>query len=315
MGVSSSKSQHQGEESVICYKKRASSNLSTRNECIAVLNRQNGKISCYDPTVDAWSFLVETRSTTFMRICNLNGNMYLASENKLLKFSKEKGFVDAASLRHSPEESHAQVVVFQGHIYLVENVIMSRFDPDQDTWSENLPGCRFGVPGGFCVTASVKNIYAFGFAACEFLHPCHVVKIYDPQTNLWCELNLPTPNHTGQVYGSACPLQNEIYFLGGAFGSAVRTVDCFSIKTNKWINEYDFLKLKLPRHRFTACIANGKLYAVGGAFSKENLTDPVQETEDSIEVYDSKTKEWTLVTYLEGANGYVSACALPADFC
>jgi RNA polymerase sigma factor (sigma-70 family) len=112
------------------------------------------------------------------------------------------------------------------------------------------------------------------------------VEEYDPVADIWTtKADMPTP----RLRLCAAGVNGKIYAIAGdnlgiANGGPVAFVEEYNPVLDKWTKKAD---IPTPRNRFSACVLNGKIYAIGGSPPGADIAL------SSIEEYDPVTDTWT----------------------
>ncbi len=111
------------------------------------------------------------------------------------------------------------------------------------------------------------------------------------ENDTWSTLpSLPNP----RIFSGGVILGDSIYVIGGMDNKAKysNSVDIYNIKNKKWSKSSN---LPTAKCRLSCVASGGKIYAIGGL---EGTDDSNFKNSNTIEVYDPKTKSWTILTYL-----------------
>ena len=139
----------------------------------------------------------------------------------------------------------------------------------------------------------------------------HYILYYQPHKQQW-KVMTKLPFVFRSMY-SVAVLFNDVYIIGGeshnkivhgdaGHGVAVREVTKYSIECNMWSDVTSMLR---PRSHPSATSVLSKIYVIGGSGENWDLhTDG--------EVYDSSTKQWTLLPQLLEVGGLGGCCVVPS---
>lgn len=162
--------------------------------------------------------------------------------------------------------------------------LVSRLDPETKEWStlNSLPESRVGAYACY-----INNkIYLFGGTKDFHSQNSKTMYIYDIEKNEWTS---GTDMPRGIAYAGGCVHENKIYLIGGLEdGTTTWTPTNTVLRYDPEVNNWDSLANMNMANSFpTVCVADGKIYAFGGAKAPEGiLYDVVQE-------YDPILNEWT----------------------
>ncbi len=116
------------------------------------------------------------------------------------------------------------------------------------------------------------------------------VEIYDTLTKVWRKgADMPT----ARMAARATVFAGEIYVFGGYSRGEIRgekdhkIVEVYNTRTNTWRRTRDMPTL---RRGFSTAVANGKIYAIGGAIYDRQRD--VRVATDLVEAYDPLTERW-----------------------
>ena len=116
--------------------------------------------------------------------------------------------------------------------------------------------------------------------------PLSTVEEYDPVADIWTtKADMSTP----RLRLCAAGVNGKIYAIAGdnlgiANGGPVAFVEEYNPVLDKWTKKAD---IPTPRNRFSTCVLNGKIYAIGGSPPGADIAL------SSIEEYDPVTDTWT----------------------
>ena len=150
------------------------------------------------------------------------------------------------------------------------------YEPVTDSWSN-----------GVTLPSAVEFGEAFAFSQKIFLiggrnssnHNINQLLCFDTSTNQWeAKANMPTARRDHKLVW----FENRIWALGGWTSTSSKKVESYDPHTDSWQTE---ASLTTARQRPAAWVANGTIFVGGGRDGSTYL--------NSIEVYDSTTKQWS----------------------
>lgn len=179
---------------------------------------------------------------------------------------------------------HDKIYVFGGATKDREHVdVLQIYDPVSDQWdlSKSTP---LNLRYEHAACAVNGKIYTFGGAA---EYPDQVndnIKVYDPETDIWKDhgkMTFPrnafsTVAYDGKIYllggvsnelSSTAAYNRKIHLLEGKSNELISGADILDLvevydpEANSWET---LAPMPGPRAYFSACMANGKIYAIGG---------------------------------------------------
>jgi N-acetylneuraminic acid mutarotase len=183
-------------------------------------------------------------------------------------------------------------VVLDNKIYVIgggtdNRVLVEKlqvYDPVTDQWdlSKSTPLYPRYAQGACTVNG---KIYVFG-GAIEYPGPVYDnIQVYDPETNKWKDHGTMTSPRDAF---STVAYDGKIYLLGGGTNEPssnaeiLDLVEVYDPEVNSWET---LAPMPSPRAYFSACVVNGKIYAIGGIhkFPFPGLTtifeyDPASDT-------------------------------------
>ena len=200
--------------------------------------------------------------------------------------------------------------------------VVEAYDTATNTWTRR---ADMPTPRNALSTAVVDGkVYAIGGwgidrpeGGWEALDPTAVVKdfstveVYDPETDTWAtRADMPTPrNHmTVSAFGG------KIYAIGG--GRAPRSrggvayfplLEVYDTATNRWAPAAD---LPTPRGVLSSSVIDGRIYVMGGVFSRGLSQEEMLRTMRTlsvVEIYDPASGRWTRGRDLATPRGWFSA--------
>lgn len=140
---------------------------------------------------------------------------------------------------------------------------LETYDPETDSWkmlASMSDGREFSA--GCAING---KIYAVG----GYENPdkyYNSLEEYDPETDRW---NKKSPMSTPRIGHAAVVLEDKIYVIGGATGWPITeyytSIEVYDPKTDTWrtIPSPTSSGFKI-RWEFSACVVNGRIYAIGG---------------------------------------------------
>ncbi len=162
--------------------------------------------------------------------------------------------------------------------------IVEVYDPVTDTWTRktDMPTRRNAL-----ATAVVNGkIYAIGGEPTPQAS-LGTVEEYDPATDTWMRMaDMPTP----RTFLCACAVDGKIYAFGGVTAGVPgadqnpSALEVYDPALNTWETK---ASMPTPRGLAAACMANGKIYVMGGVTGSTH--NPGLST---VEVYDPATDTW-----------------------
>ncbi|XP_039256504.2 kelch-like protein 23 [Styela clava] len=210
-----------------------------------------------------------------IHLVNVKGQLY-ASDGNELSLLQDGRWTKKAKIG-SKSDGLDKIVYLKGGIYIINlDQHTMRYNIAEDRWDKNLPSCCLDYR--FCAAASDEFIYAMGGWSTQ-----KEAKVYDPGTKKWS--SLPQMIY-GTADGAAVVFQSMVYVLGGWNGERSHNlVQCYNPVVRSWAQ---IASMKMNRSWLSACVADNKMYAIGGARCEN-------QTEDSIETFNEETGEWEIV--------------------
>jgi N-acetylneuraminic acid mutarotase len=218
---------------------------------------------------------------------------------------------DAWTARASLPEprSHLNAGVIKGVLYAAGGLdaageptaTLYAYDPKTNGWIT-----KASMPvAGACGASGVidDRLYVFTTSCSESdLGGDPAFQRYDPKTDSWTALTLPTWGH---FLPAAGVLGGKFYLAGGLFattdpiGNIGQNVEAYDPATDSWTT-----KAKAPsvRYQDAGAVLNGRLYVVGGGTGTEY--------QDLLDVYDPRTDSWLTLADMPTARGFLAAAAL-----
>ena len=204
---------------------------------------------------------------------------------------------------------HLNVGVIGNLLYAAGGLDVSRqptgtlfaYDAGTDTWTS-----KASMPtAGACGASGVidDRLYVFTTDCDESaLGANPAFQRYDPATDSWTELTLPTWGHYLPAGGA---IGGKFYLAGGLFvtttpiGNIGQNVEAYDPATDTWTTK---AKAPFPLYQDAGAVLNGLLYVVGG----DNGSGPVTSTE----VYNPVTNSWRTLTGLSTGRYSLGAGAI-----
>nr|XP_039258012.1 kelch-like protein 12 [Styela clava] len=260
--------------------------IQMRNICVACLDQKTGIIRSYDINENTVKILAEVEMSGTKKIVSINADLYLLNGVNLYRLQQNKTWEKKASMQFKRDwltkfvplyevNLCVQLTSIRKRIYVIKQTTMSRYDPESNSWKENLPGCNLGE--GFCVTSSEQCIYAIGGRDNE----AKSVR-YDTVIGNWSDI---APMQQGRCWASASVVGDDVFVVGGKsafyFGEALSTAERYNPATNLWTT---VAAMTFSRHRFGSCVVNNKLYVIGGARDQNLELDSIEEYNPKITV-------------------------------
>jgi N-acetylneuraminic acid mutarotase len=177
------------------------------------------------------------------------------------------------------------------------------YDPNSDNWSAkaSMPTWTYGGVSG------VINDQLYVLTSCNDGDGCapeaakSVFYRYDPVTDLWTSLPLPTVGHE---LGMAGVIGQKFYVAGGrdgAFQGATRVLEVYDPVTNVWTTK---APMGNPRWGAAGTAVGGKLYVFGGEVDKADGSSSIVPTAS---VYNPSTNTWSTKTPMPSARHGIAA--------
>ena len=225
-------------------------------------------VEMYDPETDTWeqkANMPTARSGVSVSV--VDGKIYAIGGSKVKTIQVPRGF-------NSESEELATVEMY---------------DPATDTWTQkaDMPTRKKTMT---CVVDG--KIYAIGgwLTTNEKPH-LETVEVYDPATDTWAKAQSMNCARCSAAIGV---VNGEIYAIGGLGSSPIQeqsdlylsSVEVFNPKTNQW---QEGTEMSAPKALHTASVIDGKIYVIGGYFTKDNEFKKLS----TIEIYDPTTDHWT----------------------
>ncbi|XP_019378324.1 PREDICTED: kelch-like protein 23 [Gavialis gangeticus] len=136
------------------------------------------------------------------------------------------------------------------------------------------------------VTTLGPNIYVTGGYRTENIEALDTVWVYNSETDEWRE---GCPMLNARYYHCAVTLGGCIYALGGyRKGAPVQEAECYDPLQQTWVPIANMIK---GVGNATACVLNEVIYVTGGHYGYRGSC-----TYDKIQIYNSGSNEWSIVT-------------------
>ena len=225
-------------------------------------------VEMYDSKTDTWepkSEMPTARSGVSVSV--VDGKIYAIGRSKIKKIQIPRGF-------RSEGEELATVEMY---------------DPVTDTWTQKTD---MPTPKKTMTCVVDGKIYAVGGWLNTNEQPqLETVAVYDPTTDTWAKAQ--SMNHA-RCSAAIDVVNGEIYAIGGLGHSQIEdqldvylsSVEVFNPKANQWRERTE---MPAPKALHTASVINGKIYVIGGYFTKDNEFKKLS----TIEIYDPATDRWT----------------------
>ena len=224
-------------------------------------------VEMYDPKTDTWeqkSDMPTPRSDVSVSV--VDGKIYAIGGSKIKTIQMPHGF-------NSESEELATVEMY---------------DPVTDTWTQkaDMPTPRKTMT---CVVD--RKIYAVGGWLNTNQQPkLETVVVYDPATDTWTKVQ---SMNRARCSAAIDVVNGEIYAIGGLGWSQIEgkldvylsNVEVFNPKTNQWRERTE---MSAPKALHTASVIDGKIYVIGGYFTKNEEFKKLS----TIEIYDPATDHW-----------------------
>lgn len=225
-------------------------------------------VEMYDPETDTWeqkANMPTARSGVSVSV--VDRKIYAIGGSKLKTMQIPRGF-------SSESEELATVEMY---------------DPVTDTWTQ-----KADMPTPKKTMTCVVNgkIYAIGGWLTTNEEPhLETVEVYDPGTDTWAKAE---NMNCARCSAAISVVNGEIYAIGGLGSSPIQdesdfylsNVEVFNPKTNQW---QERTEMSVPKALHTASVIDGKIYVIGGYFSKDGEFKKLS----TIEIYDPTTDHWT----------------------
>ncbi len=224
-------------------------------------------VEMYDPKTDTWeqkANMPTARSDVSVSV--VDGKIYAIGGSKIKTIQMPHGF-------SSESEELATVEMY---------------DPVTDTWTQkaDMPTPRKTMT---CVVD--RKIYAVGGWLNTNQQPkLETVVVYDPATDTWTKAR---SMNRARCSAAIDVVNGEIYAIGGLGWSQIEgeldvylsNVEVFNPKTNQWKEKTE---MSAPKALHTASVIDGKIYVLGGYFTKNEEFKKLS----TIEIYDPATDHW-----------------------
>ena len=224
-------------------------------------------VEMYDPKSDTWeqkANMPTARSGVSVSV--VDGKIYAIGGSKLKTIQMPRGF-------SSESEELATVEMY---------------DPVTDTWTQkaDMPTRKKTMT---CVVDG--KIYAVGgwLTTNEKPH-LGTVEVYDPATDTWAKAQSMNCARCSAAIGV---VNGEIYAIGGLGSPPIQeqpdlylsSVEVFNPKTKQWQEKTE---MPAPKALHAASVIDGKIYVIGGYFTKNEEFKKLS----TIEIYDPATDHW-----------------------
>ncbi|XP_040285813.1 kelch-like protein 21 isoform X2 [Bufo bufo] len=243
-------------------------------------------VDCYNPHTGQWRYLAEFPDHLGggYSIAALGNDIYVTggSDGSRLydcvwRYNSSVNEWTEVSPMLKPREYHSSTVL-KGLLYVIASDSTERYDHTIDSWESLRPML---YPMDNCSTTSCRGrLFAIGSLEGK---ETMVMQCYDPETDLWSLVNcgrLPPWSFAPKTV----TLNGLIYFVRDDSAE----VDVYSPQENEWN--------KIPPMKQVH--VGGSLAALGGKLYVSGGYDNTFELSDVVEVFDPKTKEWSIVGHL-----------------
>jgi N-acetylneuraminic acid mutarotase len=123
------------------------------------------------------------------------------------------------------------------------------------------------------------------------------VQVYNPSTDQWKELSPMLMPRSGC---GSCAFNNQIYVLGGFCAIELNHFECYDVDLDRWKTMPSMLE---ARYKPGVAVLNNLIYACGGRKAENSYCD-------SIEAFSLQDQQWSIVTFMSKARGWLSCAAL-----
>jgi N-acetylneuraminic acid mutarotase len=141
------------------------------------------------------------------------------------------------------------------------------------------------------------------------------VEVYDPATDTWtARADMPTP----RSHMTVSAVGGKIYAIGGGIpprttgtGQFHPLLEVYDTATNRWSRAA--ADLPTPRSVLSSCVVDGRIYVMGGIFSRgSSLPEIVRNLQilSVVEVYDPVSGRWTRGRDLGAPRGWFSTSTM-----
>lgn len=182
------------------------------------------------------------------------------------------------------------------------------YDPATNTWTRLTPLPEKLTHAGQATDGRLIYL-AGGFVGNHPGGSSHKLWVYDVAANSWSEGPRMPAKRGG---GALVHLGGALHYFGGTFRP--KGGDYVQDYGDHWVLQLDdqdagwtmAASLPNPRNHIGGCVADGKIYAVGG----QHLGDEESGNQGSVQVYDPATDEWTNAADLPFGRGHLTANTL-----
>ncbi len=230
---------------------------------------------------------------------------HLSCEKDLTEPDQEDTFKDpqnnlpscwtALDNMNKKRNSH-MIFVMENKIYVAGGITsksgntFESYDPDADSWKTlaRMPHSREWGAG----CAMNGKIYTFGGWWEE--ETLDAVDVFDPETNKWTSLSPMPSRRWGHT---AVAFEDKIYVVGGVLDWPLNkyydSVEIYDPETDTWTTKSAPASSGMvPRWGFSACVANNKIYLVGGLDCKEYPRAESVNAMSTVEAYNPRNNSW-----------------------
>ncbi len=224
-------------------------------------------VEMYNPKTDTWeqkANMPTARSGVSVSV--VDGKIYAIGGSKLKTIQIPRGFSSESK----------------------ELATVEMYDPVTDTWTQK---ADMPTPKKTMTCVVDGKIYAVGGWLTTNEQPqLGTVVIYDPATDTWTKAR---SMNRARCSAAIDVVNGEIYAIGGLGWSHIEdqvnlclsSVEVFNPKTNQWRERTE---MSAPKALHTASVIDGKIYVIGGYFTKNEEFTKLS----TIEIYDPTTDHW-----------------------
>nr|XP_039272719.1 kelch-like protein 3 [Styela clava] len=267
--------------------------------CILTLNGETGKIEAHGLQTNVSTTLCRVRQYSNLKCF---GNDIFVSFKGLLYLLRSDGNWENV-IEEMPTKNqlnvHRNFTKFRNQIYIHGTGF---YDISAKTWSTVAP-TKYHFGRFYNVIADERRVYITGQSSSGGDRVC--LLIYEPDNYKWDHF---TESDVGISDGNypIVALHGVVYILGcGSYRKGVVRFDPRYRRSERIAD--------MSRFRFglTACVVEGKLYAVGGDLGPQNNTQ-AKPPADTIELYDERKNSWEVVRSITpSTKGYQTSAYHP----
>lgn len=164
------------------------------------------------------------------------------------------------------------------------------YDPGNDSW-EALTKMPTAREWGSACAINGKLYFIGGWFEEETLN---IVEAFDPQTNRWTSM---TPMPSRRWGHAAFAFEDKIYVIGGVLDWPLKeyykTVEIYDPESDTWTTKRSKASSgMIPRWGFGTCVANRKVYVIGGVDCWEPPWSKDVNALSTVEVYNPVNNTW-----------------------